>query len=59
MDIMSIASVATDMKAAQFQSEVSVKVLKMTNDITEQIGSGLVEMMASMTGSGRYVDITA
>jgi len=58
MDDMGIAGVAMDMSAIRLQTEVSLRVMKMANDITEQITDELVALMASMTGSGQNIDIS-
>ena len=58
MDIMGIAGVATEMKMAQFQNEVSMRVMKMAIDNAEQVGDELVDIMASMTGAGQVLDTT-
>ena len=60
MDQMGIASVATNMKSAQLQAEVGLRVMKMTMDISEQEGACLMEMIdAAMTGIGQNLDIFA
>ena len=45
MDLSRIAGIASDMKAAQIQTEVSVRVLKMANDIAKVEGAELLGMM--------------
>jgi len=58
MDVMSIASTATNMKTAYIQSEVSFKVMKMTLDISKQESAALMEIMdAAMTGIGENIDM--
>ena len=52
-----IAEAVTDMKSAQFQSEVSMRVLKMSNEAIEHESGELVKMMAAVTGIGHNIDI--
>jgi len=59
MDATGIARLASDMKTMQLQSEMSVRVLKMTMDVAAQEGEELVEMIDSiLTGAGQNIDIS-
>jgi len=59
MDIMGIASVAQDMKAAQVQAEVGLKVMKMAMNTAEQEGEAFIEMLdAALTGVGQNLDVS-
>ena len=58
MDIRGIAGLATDMKTSYLQTEVSAKVLKMTEDTVVQESADLLRMMnASVTGVGLNIDV--
>jgi len=59
MDDFGISSMAMDMSAIRLQSEVSMRVMKMTLDTTELLNAEMLEILASMTGSGQNIDVTA
>ena len=57
MDVMSIASVATNMKRTQLQTEAGLKVMKIAMDTTKMEGEQLIEMIDSaITGVGQTYD---
>ena len=58
MDVMNIASMATDMSMVHMQTEAAVKVLKLADNTAEQEGAALVKMMAAMNGIGQNIDIS-
>jgi len=58
MDDMGIAGVASGMSAIRLQSEVSMRVMKMALDVTDQFSDVLINMMADMTGVGQNIDVT-
>ena len=59
MDFMTgIASMAMDMKAAQFAQNYSIAVEAKALDAMEEMGQGLVELMMSVP-KGEYVDVYA
>ena len=59
MDVVGIANVAQDMKAAQIKAEVGLKVMKMAMDTAEQEGAAFIEMLdAALTGVGQNLDVS-
>ena len=58
MDDFGISNLAMDMSTVKLQTEMSMKVMKMANDMTEQLNSEMIEMMADMTGAGHNLDVS-
>jgi len=58
MDDMGIAGVAMDMSAIRLQSEISMRVMKMALDVTDQVADELTDLMAEMTGAGANIDVS-
>ena len=57
MDVMGIATVATNMKRTQLQTEAGLKVMKIAMDTTKMEGEPLIEMIDSaITGVGQTYD---
>ena len=59
MNDMGISRISASMSPIRAQAETSAKVMNMANDVMEKEGEGLTKMMASMTGVGQNVDISA
>jgi len=58
MDTIGIANMATNVKMLHVQTEVAFKAIKMTMDMAEQEGAGLMKMLdAAMTGLGQNIDM--
>ncbi len=55
----SIASMATDMKAAQFATNYSLAVTKKMMDTQELAGQELLNMLPSTPGMGEFIDTYA
>ena len=59
MDDLGISNIAMNMSAIRLQSEVSMRVMKMTMDTTEMLNDEMLDILASLTGSGQNIDVSA
>jgi len=58
MDDLGISDIAMNMSAIRLQSEVSMRVMKMTIDTTELLNAEMLDILASMTGAGQNIDVS-
>jgi len=58
MDDYGISNIAMNMSAIRLQSEVSMRVTKMAMDTTEMINDEMLDILASLTGTGQNIDVS-